>query len=278
MQPDSAPIPRNRLLSALTPGFLRRLDRWLLLHWPWVWRTRVHYFAWYSLVVANIVLLVLAALWPIEPTSPPDVAGVTAMTAWLTVLGWTFLLLWISQQLRPRLGPRRARILLLTGLLYCACFYSVAINPLSFALPITQRIASLVPDDEFAHDLALHQRYDFWCCHPDLSPTVVAQYADEIERALEKYVGVRAYTYAENSCVEVSGDCIRSEFDSLRGRPDDILLRKRMLNIESAKQLFNGQGEFHERFVMPITESLSTSLVFALALTLATSLSLRLST
>lgn len=111
-QNDISPKPRrkglNRLLQPLLrlviPSFLRSLDRRLLLHRPLIWRTRVHYFVWFSLILANLVLYVLGWLYPVSRTSVPTIMEFESLMGWFQIMGWLVLALWVFQQFRSPLG------------------------------------------------------------------------------------------------------------------------------------------------------------------------------
>lgn len=69
MQPSSrtTAFTRRRVSgSKFFPGFLHRFDHYLLLHYPVLWATRAHYFIFSSLVYGNLVMVILALLYPVQ--------------------------------------------------------------------------------------------------------------------------------------------------------------------------------------------------------------------
>ncbi|RDH90161.1 MAG: hypothetical protein DIZ77_14160 [endosymbiont of Seepiophila jonesi] len=266
------PKPRrkglNRLLQPLLrlviPTFLRSLDRRLLLHRPLIWRTRVHYFVWFSLILANPVLYVLGWLYPVSRTSVPTIAEFGSL------MGWLVLALWVFQQFRSPLGEFGWRKTLLTAVLYMACFFMLQLNPLSFALPVVQRIADVTPDGEFAQEYAFHERYGFWCCHPELDREVVQSSEKEIRSALRRYGIDEAFRFSfrdkvcgyDRGCLMQVGD-----FDDEALPP--LPLGDVLKSVYAAKAFSAGSGDYFERTIAPIPLYILLSIIAAGVLTLS---------
>ncbi|RDH86828.1 MAG: hypothetical protein DIZ78_08030 [endosymbiont of Escarpia spicata] len=271
------PKPRskglNRLLQPLLrwviPSFLRSLDRRLLLHRPLIWRTRVHYFVWFSLILANPVLYVLGWLYPVSRTSVPTIVEFGSLMGWFQIMGWLVLALWVFQQFRSPLGEFGWRKTLLTAVLYMAYFFMVQLNPLSFALPVVQRIADVTSDGEFAQEYAFHERYGFWCCHSELDREVVQSNEQEIRSALRRYGIDEAFrfSYGVEACGYDRG-CLLQVGDYNDEVPP-LSLGDVLKSIYAAKAFRGGSGDYFERTLASIPFYILLSFFVAGMLTLS---------
>ncbi|MEM6725914.1 MAG: hypothetical protein AAF598_17865, partial [Bacteroidota bacterium] len=54
-------------MNRITPRFLTRLDHWLLVNHPFIWRTRIHVVAFWSLIVVNGLILGVTSIVPMSP-------------------------------------------------------------------------------------------------------------------------------------------------------------------------------------------------------------------
>lgn len=287
--PSQAPIPREPKLHAAEqhPGLLyrlfisalmRRLDRYLLIHHPLLWRTKVHYFAWFSLLIGNGALFVLGKLVPLEPANVPTAEQIDTGVAALRVLSAIALLYWCYVQYRLALEELRLRHYLLIGAMYALCFLSVLANPLSLVVPLVQRIATLVPDAAFEREYAVHERYGFWCCHPEITPEIVEQNHIAIIEGLRKYGLERWDTLFDASYDSPSyggpycpsgqeGTCL--SFRTVTGEIAPLLFRDRLQSIHAAKRFDDATGLYFERYVRPWPSLVLVSGMLGAALVLA---------
>ena len=105
-QPQARPhqVPRH-----IIPGFLRRIDHYLLVHLPLVWRTRIHYFAFFSLILGNVLLFLLGSWYPVSQGNVPTVEQVNTLVAGFRLLGAMILLAWAYVQYCIPMGERHPR-------------------------------------------------------------------------------------------------------------------------------------------------------------------------
>ena len=187
---NAAPLRsgRRRLAGLLALRPLGRLDAWLRLHHPLVWRTRVHFFLWYGLILGNLLFLGLGWVYPLRLTAVPSPADIVLLVSFVAYGVWTVLCVWALLiqccSPLPETGPRGH---LLTLALYWVCILCVVLIPHSFARPLVYRIADLAPEPDFAREYAFHKQYNFWCCHPALDEAQVSRHEDEIRDALRRY-------------------------------------------------------------------------------------------
>jgi hypothetical protein len=146
------------------PRILRRWDRWLLTNAPLIWRSRLLYFVVFSALIANALLFGLGALLPVSRGNVPTLSTMAMRVASIYAIGGLALVYWAYVQYRIPLHERRARTYSALGLIYTACIFIVLINPLAFLVPAVRRIAEVVPDAEFAEELAFHEAHHFWQC------------------------------------------------------------------------------------------------------------------
>jgi hypothetical protein len=124
---------RNILQALIFPPFFKWLDQGLRLHFPIVWRTRIHHFVWFALL-ANPALYGLGCVYPAA-------ALPTFFIPLLKIISYLLLALWALQQFRFPLGEFHLHEYLITAILYTCCFFITLITPVSFILPIIQRVA-----------------------------------------------------------------------------------------------------------------------------------------
>ena len=179
--------PRGLAYCCLAPAPLLQLDRYLLLHYPIIWRTKVHFFIWFSLILGYGLLFGLGEWLPLQATNLPTLQQVDNGVAVLRLLGVMVLAWWGYMQFRSPMMESHARHLLLTGLIYFLCFFSVMINPLVLVVPVVHRIAQLVPDAAFQQEYALHEQNHFWRCDQGVTKENAENNRQAIVDTLGKY-------------------------------------------------------------------------------------------
>ena len=61
-----------KILQYLIPKFLKKIDHYLLLRYPVLWETRVHFVVFYSLILGNVLALGLGMIYPVSKANIPD--------------------------------------------------------------------------------------------------------------------------------------------------------------------------------------------------------------
>lgn len=137
------------------PRFLKKLDHYLLTHYPVVWKSRIHVFGFFSLIIGNVLALFAGSLYPISKTNVLTVSGYTSLQVFTVVLlafiGLAYILLQRRFPLEQVSVWRRVLIIPL----YAICFTSVVMNVSVFQHTLVSRIANVVPDADFKEDARL---------------------------------------------------------------------------------------------------------------------------
>lgn len=144
----------KNFLSALIPGFLKRLDKRYLLSNPFMWMTKLHYVLFYGMAGFLLTVGVLFS-YPVAegnlPSFPPVIISVAVLT--LIPLG-----LWFYHQVNfsiERQFGKRTRFLGFKRMLAYLTVASMAVMlPLSAALVLEYRTANSISDEQFAKDMS----------------------------------------------------------------------------------------------------------------------------
>ncbi len=150
-----------KILKRLEPKFFRQFNHYLLTHHPFIWKTRVQYFLFYSLLAANGALAIIALLIPVSLQNVPDYNGMFGHSIFMAMLGGIVYLLWLfllnrDKQALYSLG--RAAQAFGLYLLATACLLS---NTLTIPLVLKHRVNALVDSQQLAQDLE-YLSYEFW--------------------------------------------------------------------------------------------------------------------
>lgn len=143
------------MLKKLYPRFLKKLDHSLLTHYPVVWKSRIHVFGFFSLILGNIIAFLLGHLIPMSKTNVFTVSDYFSFqfvtTILLLFLGISYIFL---QRRFPLTGVNTLKRVAIIPL-YVLCFTSVIMNVSVFQNTVVTRIANIVPDDVFEKDADL---------------------------------------------------------------------------------------------------------------------------
>ena len=83
----------GRLYRRLFPGFIHGADHWMLLHWPFLWRSRLFPLACQALIAAAVCLGIGLAV-DMNPTNAWVRTQVGTATAWLHIFGLIAAVYW----------------------------------------------------------------------------------------------------------------------------------------------------------------------------------------
>ena len=67
-------------MRLLIPKFLKKIDLYLLTHYPNFWATRAHYFVFYSFICGNLLMFLLGILCSISKANIPGYETIVLMT------------------------------------------------------------------------------------------------------------------------------------------------------------------------------------------------------
>ena len=118
-----------RIPPKLSPGFLKRIDRWLLSTAPWIWATRIHHQLFFALVLYGLFALI-ALVYPVSLIDIPDLEEVTGWlyipaTVWAGFLIYSMAIFSVEK----RFGKRVPLQGVWEGIIYFFNFALVAVFP-----------------------------------------------------------------------------------------------------------------------------------------------------
>ncbi len=152
-------------MNFLYPSFLRKIDHYLKINYPHIWRTRVHDFGWFSLVLGNVLTAILGMLI-VRRNNVISEEGLMTMHISLAILLGFVALFWVVRLVRFKLKFHDIEMLLTTWLIYVFCLLSLGMNLVVFTSAVAYRTASLYSDEvvwadyDYVYDTFGHHRYD----------------------------------------------------------------------------------------------------------------------
>ncbi len=141
------------MLQKLVPRFLKRADQFLLKNHPVIWRTKIHFVAFYSLIVGNVVAVGLGLLYPVSMEEIPSNDTLEMLFFLSTIIAAFGLIWWSYSTYKVKLRASSFAAYLLTGFLYFAGTISIWFNVLNFNTAVQYQIANLVNDVQFKKDI-----------------------------------------------------------------------------------------------------------------------------
>lgn len=151
-----------RKLDLFIPGFLKKLDRHLLLHRPGLWSSRIHYVLFFGLIALGIAILRATVL----RVQPSDVPNPEIGFAILTIPALAALVFWAWQlsmfSLEKRHGILQTGFSLQNQLVFAVGVVLFAMLPFSYSSITADKARKVVPKHELIQDvnaLNLGSRY-----------------------------------------------------------------------------------------------------------------------
>jgi len=129
-------------------NFLKKIDHYLLTNHPVLWRTKVHYFVLFSLILGNVVAFGLG-YFPIKWFGAIEMGG---LGIGLQVVGIFAILLWLVSQARNKIKYYCFWDEVLTYSIYVLCTASLFGNLSVFERTATHTIANLVSIEQIDID------------------------------------------------------------------------------------------------------------------------------
>ncbi len=140
------------MLDKLVPGFLKKADHYLLTRYPVLWKSKIHYVAFYSLILGNLGAYGLASAYPMSITNIPGTATVyTLFTIACILCGFAGLWYAFEQRKFPLQAVSPIRKVLFIPLIIL-CLSSFVINAGLFQSTLVSKIATMVDDQEYQQD------------------------------------------------------------------------------------------------------------------------------
>ncbi len=165
-------------MNWLYPNFLRRIDHYLKINYPHVWRTRVHDFGWFSLILGNILAIGLPLLM-IQRRNILSIEGINTVY-WGGVVVLCFVaLLWAMRLLQFKIKFSNFKTILVTWSLYVLGVASLAVNLTVFAYSMVSRTASFASITEVYADYYTLSHFNFIYLDHGIASDYYQSYFDE---------------------------------------------------------------------------------------------------
>ncbi len=140
-------------LQRFVPSFIKRLDQYLLIHYPIIWQSRIHN-VFYATFLTNLLFAILAYLMPLGLSDKHDIIS------WIWtffVLSITYLVIWLVHAGRFNLfkhyGKRPIGDEYLNFVLSFLCMAMISSVMFTFPYFYSLKIKNLVSDTELASDI-----------------------------------------------------------------------------------------------------------------------------
>lgn len=137
-------------LERLVPRFLQRIDQYLLVNYPMIWRTKVHYITFYSFILGNILLFGLAKL--AVYSGPLNRYFVEHFQFGFFILLGFVLLFWAYTQYKFLIKNRQIKHIAASLLVYVFALTSFFTNHTLFIHTLASTTASLYEVNQFNED------------------------------------------------------------------------------------------------------------------------------
>lgn len=226
----------------LSPGALKRFDKWLRLHHPLVWRTRIHWVIWW-IGFPSTAWCMLVMLGP-RPSS--DTLDGPGLMTYGTMLGFSLsvggVALWCRKQMQTPLGERRwtSRVLLTAA---DAAVVAALFAPLWITiLPLTYLTAHSMPTATLNEELPFHRDHGYWrCIDPANFYAIIAESRQRLEASLAHFGMTTMGTSISQLCPTDLGDVSGLTLVTLNAGSIETsteALQERLESIADSKQLW----------------------------------------
>lgn len=169
-------------------NIFKRIDEWLRINHPLVWRTKVLQFVLFSTIFANLFMWFVIPWLFVESTRFfPDYNRITSMMFGFLAMSSPFLLYWGYRQVMHPLEEQSTKFYIFTWLTYSFCIFSLAVNCISFIHPTIIATTNLESKEALEADLAYHEENDFWYKSPSLDTAKFDVHKERISQQLIKY-------------------------------------------------------------------------------------------
>lgn len=140
-------------MKKLIPGFLRKLDDYLLLNYPLLWISKIHYVLFFSLILFCFSAIA-GLIIPLNISQTQDLGLWYTMFTIIAIVGLCFWIYWnVIFNIEKKFGLRHwtdeYKVFLL-GFTSVLLFLS---SPFPFTAIYNQRVATIVSDDELVEDI-----------------------------------------------------------------------------------------------------------------------------
>ena len=200
-----------------------KFDRWLLQHYPIIWRSGIHLFLLFSFLIGNGIFFLLGLLQShFGDESFLFARQINIQAAILNLILIPILIIWYSRLRAFPIGYQFKGGYFVSLLLYIFCLLVILSNTITLTSSPSYKVykvASIVSDEEFNRDYNFHFNENFWCCNPKISDYQEKALIDVIEFSFEKYnLEAPEIIIGYSTC-----DSIKSYFESIPKNDIDTL-------------------------------------------------------
>lgn len=143
----------HKTLHSLTPNFLHKIDKQLLLHHPDIWATKIHHVAFWG----SIYFLILTSIAWTYPIAMDNVPNVDALFMVLTLPSVVAFIYWVYQlylfRIEKNFGISNVKARLRTQLIYISAIAFLGICPYYYSSILSYRTSKLVSIQTMKQDL-----------------------------------------------------------------------------------------------------------------------------
>lgn len=140
-------------MNWLYPNFLRKIDHYLKINYRHIWRTRVHDFAWFSLVLGNLFAAALG-VFVVGYDNVLSGESVTILHSGFAVMLGFVVLFWARRLSRLKMGVSNFEAMLTTWVIYVLCVASLGLNLATFTSSIAYQTTRIYSDELVQADYA----------------------------------------------------------------------------------------------------------------------------
>ncbi|MBX7241615.1 MAG: hypothetical protein K1X92_07690 [Bacteroidia bacterium] len=142
-----------RFLENLTPPFLKKLDKYLLLNRPNLWSTQIHHLLFWGSILNG--LLIFAGFWyPVKLNDVPhteEVSFLTVIPVLIAFLAWVYKM--SLHKAEAVFGQTNTSIQNRNVLIYLLGIFFLFSGPVIFGISLNKKIRTLISPEELVQDI-----------------------------------------------------------------------------------------------------------------------------
>ena len=168
-------------------GIISKMNEWLRINYPFIWRTKLHYFVFFSLIFANIFLWFYSYIYAGEIHNFPTPNSMLDRMFLFQFLIAPFFFYWAYKQTKIPLREQSPKGYLYNWVIYTSCIFSLGINSIIFIHPTILHMADFESEEALQATYDYHEENDFWTDSPSLDSAKFHAHKERISSDLIKY-------------------------------------------------------------------------------------------
>ncbi len=267
----------NKILEGLIPGFLRRIDTHLLENKPLIWRTRIHFFVFYSGFLLNFILLLIGFNINISSKNLVSESDLNLLVFWSRIFLFLVAVYWIYRQWQYPPGEIKRKEYLKISFINSLCLFLLYINSIVLSYPLITKTAKAVPDVKLIQEFEFHSNNDFWVCTEKASDSLLTiSIKDRIGESLN-YFGIEHSRISVIDSTDNESSCTVGGLYSIYIAESAFPEERKLLSFEivrhfdkanMAKDFLKGEGGYFVKYVSNIPLWYLLCLVLAFGVTI----------